>query len=162
MLQKSFWQLRKRHVKSKERTLNVLLKTCIIPFLQGSKNTSYFQKMALAHTHSVSHWFCRDCTSSLQPGTTITTTYGQGCTTTYGQGCTSTLVCPGPNACSSLCCGRPSCSTQTTWYVCPDGDYRRWSCGGLCSRTHHWPRHDWRLRWRTLGACQTWRHVPGK
>lgn len=82
---------------------------------------------------------------SLQPGTTVPTTYGQG---------TSSLLCPSSSARSSVCCGRSSCSTQTARYVRPDGDYRRRSGSGLRSRTHHRPRHDWRLRWRTLGACQ--------
>lgn len=87
----------------------------------------------------------------------------QPCTTTYGQACTSTIPCPGSNAGSFISSGCPGgSSTQTAGYVCPDGNHCRWSGRGFCCRAHHWPRHDRSFQWRTLGACQAWRHLPGK
>lgn len=83
-------------------------------------------------------------------------------TTTYGQACTSTIPCPGSNAGSSVCSRCPGGSTQAAGYVCPDGDHRRWSGRGFRCGTHPWPCHDRSLWWRTLRACQAWRHLPGK
>lgn len=87
----------------------------------------------------------------------------QPCTTsTYGQARTSTIPCPGSNAGSSFCSRCPGSSTQTAGYVCPDGNHCRWSGSGFRCRTHHWPCHDRSFQWRTLRACQAWRHLPGK
>lgn len=86
----------------------------------------------------------------------------QPCTAANAQACTSILSCPSPNAGSSICSRCPGSSTQTAGYVCPDGNHCRWSGSGFCCGTHHWPCHDRSFQWRTIRACQAWRHLPGK